>query len=177
MKIKAFLSFIFLGLLFVSQVVSSNPPMKILIDYGNTRPSGLPTMEAIKALSNKINVQPQELIQFTPYIFPVKPKVFHLGDLDEARPHGVETVPYPFVVVGSERESVEWLQRNKQYLMNAGVRRGLVTEAANADAFKRINNIAESMSITLNLMDADPLTKIFNVDVYPILITKKEVLQ
>jgi integrating conjugative element protein (TIGR03765 family) len=151
--------------------------MSILIDYGNTRPSGLPTLEEIERLAKEINTEPSELVSFTPYVFPVKPEIFHLGVLENPISHSVKHVKKPFIVIGADNTSREWLIRNKDHLRKMGVTSGVVTSAETADDFKAINDVADAIGISLDLMESDTLTEFFNVDVYPILITEKEILQ
>lgn len=146
----------------------------VIKDYGNTRPTGIPTQDDIERLAKEMGVPPREIRTFQPYVFPIMSEHMKLGQLKEAVKHGKIGV-IPFFVIGADEQSKGWVERNKQHLLDTGINRGLVTNVANTREYQRIVEAAKPLQ--LYALNADDVAEIFGVNVYPIVITRQEIQQ
>ena len=148
----------------------------VIKDYGNTRPSGLPSNREVLNFAKKIQKNPKDLPVFTPYVFPFRSDNFELGSLGDPISHDHNNIE-PFIIVGADIQSRSWLSRNKQFLMSSRITYGVVVEADSSEDFKKIYIEADEMGIRLKIMPADVLADLFEINVYPVLVTKKEIMQ
>lgn len=149
--------------------------MVVIRDYGNTRPSGIPSTEDIQRLARQMNVQPSEIRSFSPYAFPIESEKMRLGNLEQGSiEHGKSGVQ-PFFIIGADSDSQAWLKRNKQYLIDEQINRGLLTNVESAHAFKRMTDLAYPLE--LHPLNTDEIAAVFGVYVYPIVISETEIAQ
>lgn len=146
----------------------------IIHDYGNTRPSGIPDLEELRKLAYQMRVPISELIDFSPYSFPIYSAKVSLGNLAEPIEHGRKGIK-PFFILGADTYSMDWLVRNKQFLIDQNIVRGLITNVPDGISFKRFTDAAAPLQ--LFPMNVDDLGNVFDVSVYPLVITQTEILQ
>ena len=146
----------------------------VIRDYGNTRPSGIPDLEELRKLAYQMRVPISELIEFSPYSFPIHSANLSLGNLAAPIKHGREGIK-PFFILGADQHSMGWLVRNKQFLTNQKILRGLITNVPDGRTFKRFTDAAAPLQ--LFPMNVDDLGNVFNVSVYPLVVTQTEILQ
>lgn len=146
----------------------------VIRDYGNTRPSGIPNMDELRKLAYQMRVPVNELIQFSPYSFPITSTKLKVGNLPAPIKHD-RTSLTPFFIIGADPHSMDWLARNKQYLLEQKISRGLITNVADGHAFKQFYEAA--LPLQLHPMNVDDLSELFGVHVYPIVITRTEIAQ
>lgn len=164
--------FIAAGALALSLQLSAEPI--VIKDYGNTRPSGIPSAEDIRKLAKKMQVPTSELVSFDAYVFPVVSEQMRLGKLQAPIKHGKEHID-PFFILGADSTSRDWLMKNKAYLVKQGITRGLLTNVPNGDAYRELSNIAKPLN--LYVLNTDEIAEVFGVSVYPIVITHEEIQQ
>jgi len=160
------------ALVTLSSLCFSEPT--VIRDYGDTRPTGIPAAEDIIRLANEMNVQPEDITDFSPYSFPIESEFMEPGVLGKAFLHQKKGI-IPFFVVGADRDSRQWLIDNKDFLVENDIYRGLVTNIPDAAHFKLITEAAKPLQ--LYAMNADDIAHTFQVFVYPIVITQEEIAQ
>lgn len=160
-------------ILFLIAGVTQAEPI-VIKDFGNTRPSGIPSAEDIRKLAKTMRVPTSELVNFDAYAFPVVSENMQVGKLAAPIKHG-KTGINPFFVLGGDTASKEWVIKNKAYLEKVGITRGLITNVPSGDAFREMANAAKPLN--LYLLNTDEIAEIFGVSVYPIVITKEEIQQ
>lgn len=149
--------------------------LTVLKDYGNTRPTGIPSVEDVKRLAKQMKVPTSEITsRFSPYSFPIDSELMSPGNLGEPVVHGKSGVK-PFFIIGADTHSKKWVQRNKQYLVDQSITRGLVTDIPDAHAFQEMVDAAHPLQ--LYALNTDEMAKVFGVHVYPIVIDKQEISQ
>ncbi len=146
----------------------------VIRDYGNTRPSGIPDIVELRKLAYQMRVPVSELIQFSPYSFPIASEKLNVGNLSAPIKHDRSSIT-PFFIVGADPHSMEWLARNKSYLIENKITRGLITNVSDGKTFKRFSDAAAPLQ--LHPMIVDELAELFGVNVYPIVITQTEIAQ
>jgi integrating conjugative element protein (TIGR03765 family) len=149
-------------------------PLIVIRDYGDTRPSGIPDMEELRRRAALMRVPMREITEFSPYTFPVISKKLVLGNLAAPIQHGRAGV-IPFFIIGADTHSRDWLARNKPFLLDNQILRGLVTNVPDAQTFKTVVDAADPLH--LHPMNIDEVGNIFGVGIYPLVITEKEILQ
>ena len=168
MKIMAFT----LILILMADVAKAEPI--VIKDFGNTRPSGIPSGEDIRKLAESMRVHEKELISFDAYVFPMVSKKMSVGKLAAPIKHGKQGIN-PFFVLGADTASKGWIIKNKAVLQEQGIVRGLLTNVPNGDAFREMSVAAKPLK--LYVLNTDDIAEIFGVSVYPIVITKEEIQQ
>lgn len=155
--------------------VCASAELTVVRDYGGTRPTGIPTMDDVQRLARQMDVPTSEIIpSFSPYRFPLESELMSLGNLDKPIVHGKSGIK-PFFIIGAGDHSKAWIERNKQYLIDQSITRGLITDVPNAAAFEALVNAADPLQ--LYALNTDEVAKVFGVHVYPIVITKEEISQ
>lgn len=156
-------------------IAEEKPARPIVIrDYGNTRPSGIPDIVELRKLAYQMRVPVTELIQFSPYSFPIVSEKFNVGNLSSPIKHDRSSIT-PFFIVGADPHSMEWLARNKRYLIENKITRGLITNVSDGKTFRRFFDAAAPLQ--LHPMNVDELAELFGVSVYPIIINQAEIAQ
>lgn len=152
----------------------TKPRPVVIRDYGNTRPSGIPDIEELRKLAYQMRVPVSELIQFSPYSFPIASEKLKVGNLSAPIKHDRSSLT-PFFIIGADPHSMEWLARNKEYLIDQKILRGLITNIPDGQTFKHFHEAAAPLQ--LHPMNVDELGNLFGVRVYPIVITRTEIVQ
>lgn len=155
-----------------AEAPSSRPV--VIRDHGNTRPSGIPDIEELRKLAYQMRVPVNELIQFSPYSFPIHSEKLKVGNLPAPIKHDRSSLT-PFFIIGADPHSMEWLARNKAYLIDQKILRGLITNIPDGQTFKRFHEAAAPLQ--LHPMNVDDLGDLFGVHVYPIVINRTEIAQ
>lgn len=155
--------------------VCASAELTVVKDYGGTRPTGLPTMGDVQRLARQMDVPTSEIIPtFSPYTFPLESELMSLGNLGKPIVHGKSGIQ-PFFIIGADEHSKAWIKRNKQYLIDQSITRGLITDVPNAAAFQALVDAAAPLQ--LYALNTDEVAKVLGVHVYPIVINKEEISQ
>lgn len=162
------------GLLTMALAEEKTARPVVIRDYGNTRPSGIPDIAELRKLAYQMRVPVSELIQFSPYSFPIVSEKLNVGNLSAPIKHDRSSIT-PFFIVGADPHSMDWLGRNKSYLIENKITRGLITNVSDGKTFKRFSDAAAPLQ--LHPMNVDELAELFGVAVYPIVITQTEIAQ
>lgn len=170
---KQLMSLVLCAAVFIGVSAATAEPI-VIKDYGNTRPTGIPSQRDVERLAKEMGVPKREIKQFEPYVFPITSDRMQLGELKAPIKHGRDGV-IPFFVIGADEQSAGWIERNKQYLIDTKIHRGLVTNVASARDYQRIVEAAKPLM--LYALSADDIADIFGINVYPIVITRQEIQQ
>lgn len=86
----------------------------------------------------------------------------------------IKDIKRPYFVIGSDPVSLDWLKiyRNKLVSMKAI---GLIVQMKSEKSFKKIEALADGMNIYP--ANGDELSKAYQINCYPVLITKKYIEQ
>jgi integrating conjugative element protein (TIGR03765 family) len=162
-----------LGLVVAAMVLSTqvNAELFVIKDYGNTRPSGIPDLNALPTPSGA-KTKPI----FEPFQFPIESDTWQLGSLDGHYAHQ-RKIDSRFLIVGADAQSRAWLQRNSDYFRQEKITQGVIVEAATLDDLTATYQLAERLGIELALSGIDDLASILGTRIYPILVTPTEVKQ
>ena len=106
--------------------------------------------------------------------YPVRTKLMSLGVFRsyEVNYPNVET---PFCIIGSDIESLNWLRRNRDKLINIGAYCYLVNAETKEEGEKL--EAAISNAIQILPMTGDAIAKIYGLKFYPAVVTKKFIIQ
>lgn len=148
--------------------------LTVIKDYGDTRPSGVPTFEEVERLAKEMKVDVSEIGAMSPYSFPIESQNVRFGELPQPYKHGKKGL-IPFFIVGADLDSKQWMQDNKDFLLKHGIRRGLVTNVRNAAALKEMTDAAHPLM--LYAMNVDEVAQVLNFNVYPIVVMEEEIAQ
>lgn len=139
----------------------------VLGDFGG-RPTGVPTLETIRQAGGSVDVQ---AIPRAFNHFPVTTRL--TVGVVERRPHERE-VTQPIFIVGVDSQSRQWLEANKEALRERGAL-GLVTAVSNEREVQALQELAPSLRLVA--VPVDEIADAFDLQHYPVLIDRKEVVQ
>ncbi len=164
-----------LGLLVAAMALSAqvNAELFVIKDYGNTRPSGIPDLQALPTPSGA-GAKTKPI--FEPFQFPIESDTWQLGSLDANYAHQ-RKIDTHFVIIGADAQSRAWLQRNSDYFQQENITQGVIVEANSLDDLTATYQLAERLGIELALSGIDDLASILGTRNYPILVTPTEVKQ
>ena len=106
--------------------------------------------------------------------YPVKTKFMSLG-VFRSYEVNYPNVDTPFCVIGSDLESLNWLRRNRDKLINIGAYCYLVNAETKEDGEKL--EAVVSNAIQILPMTGDAIAMIYGLKFYPAVITKKFIIQ
>lgn len=143
-----------------------------IADFGG-EPTNFPTDSQIREIA-KSKLNQIKRLEVKPYrnAFPVKSKQLSPGDVET-----MET-PQPLLeaifIIGYDNRSIEWLTRNKEYLVEINAWGAVV----NVENESELNHLADAAyPLELSPMNLDAPAKALGLSHYPALIYKKEIKQ
>ncbi len=85
----------------------------------------------------------------------------------------VERLVTPVFVMGSDVQSIHWLQQNGEVLAALGAM-GIVAELRDMSAWREIQALGEHYGLRLNVLNGDAIAEAFNIEHYPVLIQEAQ---
>ena len=157
-----------MGLL-ITQWVAAEP--EVIADFGG-QPTGLISpANQLNAIARKQPPTKTLINKPVTDLFPVQSKM-QLGVI-ETHAHD-KPVNRAFFIIGADEQSAQWLATNQKYLIEINAR-GLVT---NVNSEQELNTLREyGSSLPLDAIPVDAIAAVFDLDFYPVLVTKEEVMQ
>lgn len=142
----------------------------VIKDYGG-RVSGVPDIELIKRTTT-VNAQRPSVGVLKN--FPVRSELSP-GYLDT--PITLQTpqpMAEPFFIIGDDEFSRDWIKKNKAYLVEINAQ-GLATNIDSEAVLKELKAWVHPLDIIA--IPIDDIAQALNINVYPVLITGKEIAQ
>lgn len=147
----------------LSTLVSADPI--VLLDTGRT-------VDATKYLAEKEAPTPKQKPSITGFVSPKTPEMT-LGRVNK-RSVSLPYLPSPLFLVGADSTSIQWLSKHRQALIKAGAV-GLIVNAANAHEVQKVMQAAGGLQISP--ASGSDLAKQFQLNHYPVLITRTQIAQ
>jgi integrating conjugative element protein (TIGR03765 family) len=155
--------------LLIAPVVFAEP--EIMADFGGTKTGFTSPSDRLRDLAKK--QRPPAAIARQPMTNRLPMKSHMSVGIVEPHAHDMP-VSRPFFIVGYDRHSAEWLEANRDFLIEINAR-GLVT---NVKSTQQMNVLREyGGTLPLDAIPVDSIAKVFDLEFYPVLVTKEEVTQ
>lgn len=157
-------------LLLVASAYVNGEPI-VIRDYGG-HASGVPDKKKIAAeiLSRPPTVAPISPNNRFPVVSSIGP-----GELSHARPLTNKSAQrQPLFILGDDERSLDWLSRNKAYLIQIKAS-GVATNIATVQAYNAL--VAAAAPLSIVALPVDELAESLGLPVYPVLITREEIAQ
>jgi integrating conjugative element protein (TIGR03765 family) len=155
--------------LLIAPAVFAEP--EVIADFGGTKTGFVSPSERLREMANK---------QIPPAAIARQPVANRLPMESDMRVGIIESyvhdkpVGRPFFIVGYDQQSAEWLEANRDYLIDINAR-GLVT---NVKSTQQMNVLREyGGTLPLDAIPVDSIAKVFDLEFYPVLVTNEEVTQ
>lgn len=155
--------------IFVSQLAIAEP--EVIADFGGKATGFVSPTERLRAIAS--NQSSPELIVGKPMVdrFPLMSDM-RIGIID-SQAHN-KPVGRAFFIIGFDQQSVEWLEANRQYLLELNAR-GLVTNVKSEHELEKLRVFGGKLP--LDAIPVDSIAAVFDLEFYPVLITKEDVTQ
>lgn len=158
--------------MFLTGTVIAEP--EVIADFGGKNTGFVSPSERLRTIASEQSIPASATSQARPPMadrFPVESDM-RVGLID-AHDHD-KPVNRPFFILGYDQHSAEWLQENRNYLIEINAR-GLVT---NVQSEQQMNVLREYGSgLTMDAIPVDSVAAVFGLAFYPVLVTKEEVTQ
>lgn len=155
------------GLLCVAQQSLAEPV--VIADYGG-RASGVPNKSMLSSLEKPIQRPPVGILKNYPVRSSLRP-----GYLNEAIPlETPQPKAKPFFIVSNDEFSRDWIDKNKEYLLEIHAQ-GLATNINNEAELNDLKQWAAPLAVMA--IPVDEIAEVLNIQVYPVLVTGKEIAQ
>ena len=114
---------------------------------------------------------PWSLVDIEQFL-PVRTQAMRRGALEtQTRPTGVA---HPFFLIGCDSDSLAWLERNRERLIQLGAF-GLVIEAPDIAAYRRLEVAADGLMV--RPVSGDLIAEHLRLESFPVLITAEGLFQ
>lgn len=159
----------FLFSLLIAPMVLAEP--EVIADLGGKTTGLVSPSERLRAIASKQSVPASLARQPMADRFPVESDM-RVGVIDT---HGHDKpVNRPFFIIGYDQHSAEWLEANRNYLIDINAR-GLVTNVKSEQQMKTLR--AYGGDLPLDAIPIESIAAVFGLEFYPVLVTKEEVTQ
>ncbi len=85
----------------------------------------------------------------------------------------VEQLMTPVFVMGSDAQSIDWLQTNGETFRALGAV-GIVVELRDMATWRAIQSLGQQYGLRLHVLNGDAIAEAFNIDHYPVLIQRAQ---
>lgn len=162
-----FLAAIGMPVLIVSAWCHAEPI--VISDYGG-RASGVPNQEMVRKIQGQMPQRSVGVLKVYPVLSGMRP-----GYIDEPIPLQVpQPKAKPFFIVGNDEFSRDWIEKNKEYLLEIRAQ-GLATNIESEAVLKDLQAWAHPLDVIA--IPVDEIAEVLNINVYPVLITGEEIAQ
>lgn len=144
---------------------------EVIADLGGKNTGLVSPSERLRAIASKQSFPASLAHQPMVDRFPVESDM-RVGVIDT---HGHDKpVNRPFFIIGYDQDSAEWLEENRNYLIEINAR-GLVTNVKSEQQMKTLR--AYGGDLPLDAIPIESIAAVFGLEFYPVLVTKEEVTQ
>lgn len=153
----------------ISQLALAEP--EVIADFGGKATGLVSPTERLRAIAS--NQSSSGVIARKPVVdrFPLLSDM-RVGII-EAHAHN-KPVSRAFFIIGFDQQSAEWLEANRNYLLELNAR-GLVTNVKSEQELEKLREYGGELP--LDAIPVDSIAAVFDLEFYPVLITKEEVTQ
>ncbi len=81
----------------------------------------------------------------------------------------VEQLVTPVFIMGSDAQSIDWLQKNGETFRTLGAV-GIVAELRDMATWRDIQTLGQRYGLRLHVLNGDAIAEAFNIEHYPVLI-------
>lgn len=154
--------------------------LEVILDIGE----GSPAAPYLERLEGAEEPTPRNTATLPPVndaaerMLPVEPSHLRVAPLQGQPPREVletlKRMPRPLCLVGSDSQSLDWLEHHRATLLQAGAVCMLV-QAETPEDLERVRDIAHGVPVQLS--HGDDLAERLQLDVYPVLISREGIEQ
>ncbi len=161
-------------------VPASAQALEVILDTGEGQPAGpyLERLEGAEEPTPRNTAALPPLNDAAERMLPIEPSRLRVAPLQGQPPaHVRETLrnmPRPLCLVGSDSQSLAWLEHHRVALMQAGAVCMLV-QADTPEDLERVRDTAHGIPVQLS--HGDDLAERLQLDVYPVLISREGIEQ
>ena len=155
--------------MFLTGTVIAEP--EVIADLGGKNTGLVSPSERLRTIASEQSIPSSQVRQPMADRFPVESDM-RVGLID---PHSHDKpVNRPFFIIGYDQHSAEWLQENRDYLIEINAR-GLVTNVQSEQHMQVLREYGGGL--TMDAIPVDSIAAVFGLAFYPVLVTKEEVTQ
>ncbi len=161
-------------------VPASAQALEVILDTGEGQPAGpyLERLEGAEEPAPRSRAALPPLNDAAERMLPIEPSRLRVAPLQGQPPaHVRETLrnmPRPLCLVGSDSQSLAWLEHHRAALLQAGAVCMLV-QAETSEDLERVRDTANGIPVQLS--HGDDLAERLQLDVYPVLISREGIEQ